>query len=151
MNGVMHRLKICTIVFAMNWGMDYWVSYSFYSPASPQTRSKFIKKHWSWVTASTSREQTAKSYNSFGALQSNRFSSSGECDYTQVLTVGPSFTKNKMCKEVNRFFSSPKYAITQCISMLYTEKICIALLCSVFTDPVTYTVPLTRNVALACK
>jgi len=26
--------------------------------------------------------------------------------------------------------------------MLYTEKICIALLCSVFTDPVTYALAL---------
>ena len=26
----------------------------------------------------------------------------------------------------------------QCVSMFYTEKICIALICSVFADPVTY-------------
>jgi len=27
-NGVMYRLEICTIVFAVNWAIDYWVSYS---------------------------------------------------------------------------------------------------------------------------
>ena len=74
--GVMRRLDICTIVFAMNWGMDNWVSYSFYSPVSPRTKSKSMKKYQSRATASTSHEQTARTYNSFGALQSNRFSSS---------------------------------------------------------------------------
>jgi len=39
--------------------MDYLVSYSFYSSASPQTKSKSIKKHRLQATALTSREQIA--------------------------------------------------------------------------------------------
>ena len=29
MNGIMNKLKIFTVMFAINWRMDYWVSYSF--------------------------------------------------------------------------------------------------------------------------
>ena len=46
-------------MFAMNWGMDYWVSYSFNCPASPQTKSKSIKKHRLRTTVSMSGEQMA--------------------------------------------------------------------------------------------
>ena len=34
-NGELYRLKICTMMFAMNQGMNWWVSLSFYY-ASPQ-------------------------------------------------------------------------------------------------------------------
>ena len=52
--------------------MNYWVNYSFYSLSSPQTKLKFMKKHWSWTTTSTSHEQMTIMYNSFGVLQSNK-------------------------------------------------------------------------------
>ena len=32
-------LEFCTIVFVMNWGMDYWVSYIFYSLSSPKNQN----------------------------------------------------------------------------------------------------------------
>ena len=44
-NGVIESLKIYTIMFAMNWGIDYWVNYSFYCPESLQTQLKSIRKH----------------------------------------------------------------------------------------------------------
>ena len=46
--------------------------YSFYYPASPQTKLKSMKKHRSRTTAPTSREQTAITYNFLGALQPNK-------------------------------------------------------------------------------
>ena len=44
MNEGIYRLEIYTIVFAMNWGINSRVGYSFYSPALPQKRFKSIKK-----------------------------------------------------------------------------------------------------------
>jgi len=44
----------------------------FYSPASPQTKSKSMKKHRLWTTVSMSREQMAITYNSLGAQQPNK-------------------------------------------------------------------------------
>ena len=70
-NGVNYGLEFCTIMFVMNWRMNYWVSYSLYFPPLPQTKSKSMKKHWSWTTTSTSHKQMAITYNSFGTLQSN--------------------------------------------------------------------------------
>jgi len=52
--------------------MDYWVSYPFYCPTSPQTKSKSMKKRQSQATTLTSCEQTALTYNSFDALQPNK-------------------------------------------------------------------------------
>ena len=49
-----------------------WVSYSFYSLSSPQTKLKSMKKHRAWTTALTSCELTAIIYNFLGPLQSNR-------------------------------------------------------------------------------
>ena len=66
MNGVMHRLKICTIVFAINWGIEYL--FLLYSLSSPQTKSKSMKKYRLWTTASTSCELMAITYNSFSTL-----------------------------------------------------------------------------------
>jgi len=71
-NGVLYRLNICTILFTMNGGMNYWVSHSFYSTALPQTKLKSMKKHRSQTTTSMSCELTAITYNFFGALQSNK-------------------------------------------------------------------------------
>jgi len=126
MNGVMYRLKICAIVFAMSWGMDYWVSCSIYSPSSPQTKSKSMKKHLSRTTASMSHKLMAITCNSSGALQSNK-------DF-QLLLLGqirwyPAFKywplssspKNKARKEANGFFQNTKL-FTRCISMHYAEK-----------------------------
>ena len=72
-----------------------------------------MKKHQSRTTVSTSREQTAITYNSFGALKPNK-------DFRALLAwanmmipsfqlLASSFTENKAGKEVNGFFS--KYAI----------------------------------------
>ena len=127
-------------MFAMNWGMDYWVSYSFYCPASPQTKSKSMKKHRSRTTVSTSREQTAITHNSLGALQPNKDVRAplawANTMISRFSPLAPSFTKNKAGKEVNRFFS--RYAIIYpiCFNPLHW-KICVALLCLVFADPVT--------------
>ena len=126
----------------MNWGMDYWVSYSFYCPASPQTKSKSMKKHRSRTTVSTSREQTAITYNSLGALQPNK-------DFRALLawanTMIPRFyrwplpsPRTRRVKKWTDFFSNYAIIYPMCFNALYW-KICIALLCSVFADPVTYT------------
>ena len=61
-----------TIMLAMKWGMDYWVSYFLYCPLSPQMKLKPSKKHWSRTNVSMWRELTAITYNSFGALQLNK-------------------------------------------------------------------------------
>ena len=106
----------------MNWGMDHWVSYSFYRPASPQTKSKSMKKHWSRTTVSTSREQTAITYNSLGALQPNK-------DFRALLArLYPVFNRwplpsprTRWVKKWTDFFQNTQL-FTQCISMLYTEK-----------------------------
>ena len=51
--------------------------------------------------------------------------------------MSPSFTKNKACREVNRFF--PRYVI---FYPMYFNALCwkiyIALLCTIFPDLVTY-------------
>ena len=97
-----YGLQICTIMFAMNRGMDYWVSYSICSPSSPQIKSKSMKKYWSQTTASTSRELAAITYNYFGPLQ--RFSSSscmGKSDFNRWAL---SSTRTRRVKKLTNFF-----------------------------------------------
>ena len=60
----MYRLKLCAIVFTMNWGMDNWVHYCFYSSTSPQTKLKPMKKHQLRATALMSHELMAITCNS---------------------------------------------------------------------------------------
>jgi len=125
MNGVIHRLEICTIVFAMNCGMDYWVSYSFYSPASSQKKLKSMKKHGWWVTALMSLEQTAITYNSFGVLQSNkdfRAPLLGQIRWYQGFNCWQLPLPRTMRVKSLRIFFQNMQSFTQCISMLYTEK-----------------------------
>ena len=140
MNGVIHRLEICTIVFAMNCGMDYWVSYSFYSPASSQKELKSMKKYRWWVTALMSLEQTAITYNSFGVLQSNKDFQApllGQIRWYQGFNCWQlPLPRTRRVKSLRIFFS--KYAIIypMYFNALYW-KICITLLCPVFAGPVT--------------
>jgi len=116
-----------------------------YCPASPQTKSKSMKKHRARTTISTSREQTAITYNSLDALQQNRFFElflRGRIRWYPVFNRWPLPSPRTRCvKKWTDFFQISNYLpnvlISMRVSMLYTEKICIALLCSVFADPVT--------------
>ena len=127
---MIHRLKIYTIVLAMNYGMDYLVSYSLYSFASPQTKPKSIKKHQSRATASTLREQMAITYNSFGALQLNKI--------FELLLLGqirwyPGFNRcplpSPRTRHVKslRIFSNAQL-FTRCISMLILKNLYCAII-----------------------
>ena len=42
-NGLRYGAKLFTIVFAMNRGINYWVSFSFTHPSSLHTKMKFVK------------------------------------------------------------------------------------------------------------
>ena len=39
------RVKLFTIMFAMNRGINYWVSFSFIRPFSLHTKAKILKKN----------------------------------------------------------------------------------------------------------
>ena len=138
MNGVRQGLELFTIMFTMNCGMDYWVIYSFYCPASPQTKSKSMKKHRSRMTASTSREQMAITYNSLSALQPNK---DFRPPFAWANTMIPRFNhwplpspRTRRVKKLTDSFK--KCNFTQCVSMLYTENL-YCTICSVFADPIT--------------
>ena len=119
----MHRLEICTILFTMNWEVDYWVN-SFYSLVSLQTvkiheETSFASKHFNvmwtnghnlqflWCTA------IKQWFSSFSCLGKSQF-----------LTIGPFLHKRSW----RIFFKMHNYL----------SLICIMLLCSIFADPVTY-------------
>ena len=141
MNGVRWGLKFCTIMFAMNWGMDYWVSYFFYSLSSPQQSWipwRNIDREWPLWRHVNKRPQLTIPWE--------------RCHQTKIfelLLLGqirwyPSFNcwplpslRTRRVKKLTDFFS--KYAIIYPVyfNALYW-KICITLLCSVFADPVTY-------------
>ena len=83
------ELKFCTIMFAINWGMDCWVSYFLYYPVSPQTK---VEIHEETSIANDHFNVMWTNGHNLQFLQPNRFLSSsclGEYGDTQVLTVGP--------------------------------------------------------------
>jgi len=123
-------------MFAMNWGMDYWVSYSFYYPASPKTKSKSMKKHRLRMTASTSREQ----------MTIIPWVHCNQRKNFELLLLGqirwyPGFNQWLLPTLRTRlviFIQKMQLFVFQCFIQCSYWKICIALLCLVFTDPVTY-------------
>ena len=134
---------ITSIYPAINW-VNTGISkkgvllYSFYFPSSPETESKFMKKHRSRTTTLTPHEQTAITYNSFGALQSNK-------DFWALLTwankIMISFNhwslSSLRARRVNKltdFFQNTQSFFPMYFNALY----CIALLCLAFADPLTY-------------
>ena len=123
-----HRLEICTIVCAMNWGMDNLVSYSFYSFASSQTKSKPMRKHRSQATTLMPCEQMAIPLVHYD--QTKIF---------ELLLLGwirwyPGFNRwpfpsprTRHVKKLTDFFQSTQL-FTQCISMLYIENLYYAIM-----------------------
>ena len=134
----MHRLEICTILFAMNWGMDYLVSYPLYFFASPQTESKSMKRHQLRAAALMSHEQTTITYDSFGALQTKIF----ELLLREQIKWYPGFNhwpfpspRAELIKKLTDFFCRLRKICSLLIKALYW-KIYIVLSCLVFADPV---------------
>jgi len=57
MNGMSHRVVIFTIVYAMNRGIHYWVSFSLYHSSSLRTETKSVKKNRSHMIIMTWHKQ----------------------------------------------------------------------------------------------
>jgi len=136
----MYRLKLCAIVFTMNWGMDNWVHYCFYSSTSPQTKLKPMKKHQLRATALMSHELMAITCNSlvrYNQIRIFKLFLIGQIrchsGFNRWLPPSP---RTRHVKKLQIFFENMQL-FTHCISTLHTEKLhCTIML--VFADPVTY-------------
>ena len=107
-------------MFAMNWGMDYWVSYFFYSLASPQTKSNSMKKYRSQMTDLMSHEQMAITYNSLGALPPNKLLLLGRIRWYPGFNRWPlPLLRTRRVKKLMDFFKIRNYLcnVFQCFTL----------------------------------